>query len=57
MRDNGRLYHPSPVGPRALVRSALAVELLRDAVPHDTASAVSLRWRDGRAIAVPVVAS
>ena len=45
--SNGRLYHPSPLGPRALVRSSLALELLQDAVANERGT-LTMRWRQDR---------
>jgi len=52
----GRLYHPSSLGPRALVRSALALELLKDAMPTSANDGtLTMTWR-GEAIRIPVLA-
>ena len=51
--ENGRLYHPSPLGPHALVRSALALELLRDAVPNEHGT-LTMLWRHDRDRAEPI---
>jgi hypothetical protein len=50
--SSGRLYHPAPLGARALVRSALALELLRDAQPN-AAGTLTMPWRTGERIPIP----
>ena len=44
---NGRLYHPSPVGDRALIRSSMALSLIEQ-LTVDSSGQQVLEWQGGR---------